>query len=289
MIQCPQCDAVSAFRHGCDRCGFAPPEIDGFPAWAPELARTSIGYDPSHFAHLFGHESGNFWFRARNRLILWALQRHFPGAQTLLEVGCGTGFVLAGIHAARPAMRLTGAEAFAAGLAFAHSRVPEAELVQMDARRLPYVEAFDVVAAFDVLEHIVEDESVLRSMHRALRPGGGLFLSVPQHRWLWSAVDDAAGHVRRYRARELEQKVRAAGFEILRSTSFVSLLLPAMALSRRRASPVRGTDLYTELQIDGVTNWLLERVMDLERGLILAGVNLPVGGSRLIVARKLPA
>jgi SAM-dependent methyltransferase len=286
VIQCPQCGAVSALRRGCDRCGFAPPEIDCFPAWAPELARTSIGYDTSHFARLFGYESGNFWFRARNRLILWALQRHFSGAQNLLEIGCGTGFVLAGIHAARPAMRLTGAEAFTTGLAFAHARVPEAELVQMDARRMPYVEAFDVVAAFDVLEHIVEDESVLRSLHRALRPGGGLLLSVPQHRWLWSTVDDAAGHVRRYHARELEEKVRAAGFEILRSTSFVSLLLPAMALSRRRASPVRGIGLYTELQIGRVANWLLERVMDLERGLIRVGASLPVGGSRLVVARK---
>jgi SAM-dependent methyltransferase len=275
-----------AGRTGCGRCGFAPPEIDGFVAWAPELAHGGVSYNAQHFEQLFEWEAGHFWFRARNRLILWALQRHFPGAQSLLEIGCGTGFVLAGIQAALPGLRLTGAEAITAGLAFAKTRVPRAELVQMDARRVPYVDEFDVVAAFDVLEHIQDDAQVLCSMHRALRPAGGLLISVPQHRWLWSSVDEAADHVRRYEAAELEAKVRSAGFEILRSTSFVSLPLPAMLLSRRRARRGRKFDPYAEFRLGRSVNRMLEIILDLERGLIRAGLSLPVGGSRLIVAKK---
>ncbi len=285
MLKCPQCQQVGSLRTGCERCGFRPAEIDGFTAWAPQLAHAGAGYDPGHFERLFGFEEENFWFRARNALIVWALGHYFPETRSLLEIGCGTGFVIAGVQRAFPALRLTGAEAFTAGLAFARSRV-HGRLEQMDARAIPYVAEFDVVAAFDVLEHIAEDEQVLRSMHQATRPGGGLLITVPQHGRLWSQFDVSAGHFRRYRAGDLEAKVRAAGFDVVRSTSFVSLLLPAMMLSRRRPQRGRDYDIYAEFRIGRGLNRVLESVLGLERGLIRAGVSFPAGGSRLVVAKK---
>src|SRR5262245_32874290 len=110
----------------CPRCGHEPPRIAGFPAFAPEIAEGARGYDPAHFAELARLEAGNFWFRARNRLIVWALRRHFPGIRRFLEVGCGTGYVLTGIAQALPALAVTGSEASAHGLAFAARRVPGA-------------------------------------------------------------------------------------------------------------------------------------------------------------------
>ena len=116
--------------------------------------------------------------------------------------------------------------------------MPDAELLEVDARRLPFEAEFDVVGAFDVLEHIEEDERALIEMHAALRPGGGLVVTVPQHPALWSAVDEYSRHVRRYRRSELLTKLRDSGFEVIHWTSFVSLLLPAArplatALSRQ--------------------------------------------------------
>ena len=115
------------------------------------------------FDHLPAAEERSFWFRSRNELIVWALRRYFPDARSLLEVGCGTGFVL-GWHSrgASRSCALVGAELFAAGLDVAAKRVPDAELLQMDARRIPFRNEFDVVGAFDVLEHIDEDEQALR-------------------------------------------------------------------------------------------------------------------------------
>ena len=102
----------------------------------------------------------------------------------------------------------------------------------MDARRIPFECEFDVVGAFDVLEHLVEDESALAQMFNAARPGGGLLVTVPQQRYLWSASDEYAMHQRRYSRAELRAKVESAGFQIERITSFNSLLLPLMILSR---------------------------------------------------------
>ncbi len=97
-----------------------------------------------------------------------------------LEIGCGTGYVLSGVAQAYPAATVVGTEVFSVGLPYAASRVRSAELLQMDARQIPYVSEFDVIGAFDVLEHIDEDELVLNSMFRALRPGGGIAITVPQ-------------------------------------------------------------------------------------------------------------
>jgi len=272
----------------CPACGHEPARRDGFPAFAPELAGGAAGFDPAHFAELARLEAGNFWFRSRNRLILWALRRYFPQARRLLEVGCGTGYVLSGLAAALPGLALTGSEAATAGLAYAARRVPDAALVQMDARRIPYCSEFDVVGAFDVIEHIEDDAAVLAALHGALAPGGGLLLTVPQHPGLWSEFDRRAGHVRRYRAAGLRALVLQAGFEVVRMTSFVTLLLPLMLLSRlaRRAPAGADQDALAELRIARPLNVAFERTLDLERMLIRAGVPLPAGGSLLVVARR---
>jgi len=271
----------------CPQCGFEPQVLGGFPAFAPELAHAKEGYDPAHFSALAGLESRNFWFRARNRLIVWALGRYFPGARRFLEVGCGTGFVLSGIAAAFPALEIAGSEVAAEGLDFAARRVPAARLIQMDARRIPFRGEFDVAGAFDVIEHIEDDRAVLRALREALVPGGGLLLTVPQHPYLWSEYDVHARHVRRYRATDLRAKLVEAGFEIVKMTSFVTLLLPLMTVSRLAQRKSRaGYDPLAELRIAPWLNWVLERALDFERLLIRAGIPFPAGGSLLVVAKR---
>lgn len=272
----------------CPYCGDQPAQRDGFLEFSPDFL-ADAGFKDAHFGELVNLEARNFWFRARNKLIVWALQRYFPDKPNFLEVGCGTGFVLSGISAACRHLKLAGSEISSAGLAHAAKRVQGAELFQMDARAIPFVEEFDVIGAFDVLEHIEEDEKVLGQLHRALRTGGGLLITVPQHEFLWSRMDVHACHVRRYGARDLAAKVRAAGFDVLRMTSFVSLLLPLMLASRlRQRQPYEGGsyDPLAELRIGGLTNSLLERVMDVERLLIRAGLSFPVGGSLMMIVRK---
>lgn len=288
MKRCPQCStAHNSTDWVCPACGFVPSQQGGFPAMAPELAHGGAGFQPEAYAELAALEAGNFWFRARNRLIVWAMRRHFPQIKRYLEIGCGTGFVLSGVAQAYPQASLTGSEVFSVGLPYAASRVDTAELIQMDARHIPYEEEFDVIGAFDVLEHIEEDDVVLSEMLRSLLPGGGIVLTVPQHPWLWSRQDDYACHVRRYSAGELRDKVLRAGFKVELETSFVSLLLPAMLASRlaqRKASAT--SDHMAELRLPSFINRAFEGVMNIERLFIRLGFRFPAGGSLLLIARK---
>jgi len=248
----------------------------------------NIGFKTHYFKELAELEAGNFWFRARNRIILWALHKYSSELTSFLEIGCGTGFVISSISKRFPGVRLLGSEYLEEGLVYARQRVPAAEFAQMDARFIHYESELDAIGAFDVLEHIEEDEAVLQQIYKALKPGGFVFITVPQHRWLWSAVDEYACHVRRYGANELHQKVCWTGFEIIRSTSFVSTLLPAMVLSRllQRNKTNMSMDDLAGMRVNPILNKLFEWLLNFELALIRVGIALPVGGSRLLVALK---
>lgn len=245
------------------------------------------GYDDSYFSLLERLEPDSFWFRSRNRLIVWAVRTYSPDATTLLEVGCGTGFVLAALSTEAPQIELTGVEPSSRGLEVARRRLPHVPLLEMDAGNLHFNAEFDVVTAFDVLEHIEDDDGALSKMRQAVRPGGHVMLTVPQHPRLWSAADEAASHARRYTRHELVEKVERVGLAPLRVTSFMTLLLPLMALSRlRERGKVSGYDFEKEFRRSRRARFILEPITSLERLMIEHGASFPVGGSLLVVAER---
>lgn len=288
MKVCINCGAILPDDNWvCTSCHWEATKLDGYLSFAPTLARGSEGFKQEYFSELAELEENNFWFRSRNRVIVWALGHYFPSATSFLEVGCGTGYVLSGINRSFPKIQLWGSEIYCTALEFAAARVENATLFQMDARKIPYENEFDVIGAFDVLEHIEEDKKVLQQIYRAVKPGGGTILTVPQHPFLWSQQDEAACHIRRYRKLELKKKVEDAGFRVERSTSFVSLLLPLMVLSRlcKRAHQDQ-YDPMAELKMGIFANTILENIMNIERVLIKWGIDMSVGGSLLVIAKK---
>jgi SAM-dependent methyltransferase len=92
--------------------------------------------------------------------------------------------------------------------------------------------SFDVVSAFDVLEHCDPEQDALAEMHRVLAPGGRLLLSVPAYQWAWSGHDVANGHHRRYTRARAVSAVGAGGFRVLRATYGFTAVFPAFAAER---------------------------------------------------------
>jgi SAM-dependent methyltransferase len=268
------------------------PLQNGIPLTAPSLADTVDGFDPADFDFLARVEVEHFWFVPRRQLFGALAAKYAPQARRFLEVGCGSGNVLKAIASSRHWNRIVGFDAHPRGLALARARLPDSvELLQGDAQTLPLRRAFDVIGAFDVLEHLREDEAAIAGIRAALADHGIFLAAVPQHPSLWSASDDVAHHVRRYERGELDRKIAAAGFEVVFSTSYSVSLLPLMALRRHLAGRLgRGPDprviARKELEVAPAVNWVLTFVLKAETALTRLGVSWPVGGSRIIAARK---
>lgn len=288
MKRCLNCNATfNASDWLCPICSFRPVEMSGVTCFAPDQAIHSEYYDASSYSRISKFQNTHFWFRGRNELICSQLKKYFSDALSLIEIGCGTGQVLRAIHHAMPEMKISGTEIYTSGLAYASQVLPDAEYLQLDAQSMPYVDEFDVVCAFDVIEHIDDDLRVLQQMYQVCKLGGGIILTVPQHRWLWSYKDEVAHHKRRYERLELEQKVRNSGFEVIAITSFISLLLPLMYFSRKRQQSAKSTDLQSEYNISPIINSFCLMCSRIENFFIKHGINIRWGGSLLLVAKKL--
>lgn len=132
---------------------------------------------------------------------------------TILELGCGLGAV--GARLAQTAAYV-GAEPDEQSYAVAASRIGAVggTVIHGDHTAVPPGQRFDLVAAFEVLEHIEDDEGALAQWLPLVRPGGHLLLSVPADPSLFGLSDVAAGHYRRYTADDLRQRLEAAGADV---------------------------------------------------------------------------
>lgn len=250
------------------------------------------GYDPSHFAPLVAVEDRHFWFRARNRIISLLAQQARPGfaaGYRVLEVGCGDGNVLRFLETACSDGVVVGMDYFQEGLLYARGRCA-CPLVQGDLKLPPFGKTFHLIGMFDVLEHLPDDRQVLHDLWRILDAQGSLILTVPAGPALWSAFDEAAGHCRRYRKEELEQKLKECGYIVDYLTPYMTGIYPLVWLSRRFGKR-GGTDemaraIERDLQVVPILNGLLSFILSQEIHWIRRRRQLPFGTSLLAVARK---
>jgi SAM-dependent methyltransferase len=151
--------------------------------------------------------------------------------------------------------------------------------------RLPD-ESIDVLIASDVIEHVEDDRAALEEWFRILKPTGRLILFAPAYPWLWSVHDEKNHHFRRYRKKELYDKLRQAGF-VVEKYSFwnLTLALP-LYLFRLASRLVPAFDRITPLQLPGpFVNRSLLALLIFENKL-LAHVSFSVGISLMAVARR---
>lgn len=223
-------------------------------------------------------EREHFWFKARRRVIRQLMRDYLNVTpNTILEVGCGTGFNL-------DIWRAFGANIFGMDSLAAYLK-GKSNVLAGDVHVLPIVSGCaDVVVALDVLEH-VDDTEALNEICRALKRDGFLFLTVPAMPWLWSYRDDAAGHKRRYTRATLEKLVTDHGFSIKRVSYFIWALFPLVIfsrlMSRKDAAPRDREDFPGKTM-----NNVLTLVSRIDAFCIRVGLELPWGSSLVLVAQK---
>ncbi len=292
MKICLSCGcSFSSHDWECPNCGKAPDSYDGFLSFLDGGGSSREPFNPECFPRLYQLEAGSFWFLHRTRLILKAMKEYFYSSAHVLEIGCGTGFVLSEIRKKHPQITLSGSDLFPEGLHFASTRIPDASLYRMDACRMPFDREFDLILALDVLEHIEDDSRAIGEIFRSLKPGGGAIVTVPQHPWLWTIQDEKAFHRRRYAREELTAKMAGKGFRIVSITSFITLLLPVLIFSRIFARFAtnrrkREYDPLRELKLKPVINAVMQAVCKVEERILANGADLPAGGSLLCIGIK---
>jgi len=238
--------------------------------------------DPAYIAVHMEEDRSHWWFRGRLAVIRASLRRALPARRVrLLELGCGSGNVLAALGEFGEAVGMDAHEdltaaARAAGLDVRVGHLP-------DDLGVPPGWA-EVVLLLDVIEHVDDDVAALRAARAAVGEGGLLVVTVPAYQWLWSGHDEVLGHRRRYTAAGLRAAVERAGFEVLRVSYFNTLLFPLLAAVRgwKRLRGDRGHDLRRPT---APLNRLLEGVFAFERHLV-PRLPVPFGASLLLIGRR---
>jgi SAM-dependent methyltransferase len=230
-------------------------------------------------------EGSHWWFVGRRRIIEGFLARicsNFSGQPRILDVGCGTGANLEMLSRFGDA---EGIDVSQEALSFCRERGLK-NVRWGEAEGIPFADGtFDLVTAFDVVEHLDDDVGGLKEIYRVLRPGGRALLFVPAFMFLWGVQDDVSHHRRRYTLSNLKQAVEAAGFKVERS-SYANITFFAPILLARLLMRITGFRPQSENNINiGALNGVLGRIFGTERA-ILNRANLPFGVSAICVARR---
>jgi SAM-dependent methyltransferase len=172
------------------------------------------------YARLLGAPANGL--RIRLRRVLPATEGSY---RAILDAGCGSGVFSFELAKQHPEATVTGVELEPDLVARANQIAKRAGLSNCsfeegDVTKLDFSGAFDLVVSVDNFEHVEDDVAAMRTLCRALRPGGRLVAHVPgyERRWLLFGRRvnfDVPGHVRPgYRADQLVGKLREAGFEV---------------------------------------------------------------------------
>ena len=224
----------------------------------------------------------HWWYRARREVLAALIRRCAmpPRGARILEIGCGTGHNLpmlgqfGEVDALEVDETARGMAEQRLGREVLSAPLPELSGVA-DGR-------YDLIGAFDVIEHIDADEAAVAAIARRLKPGGKLVVSVPAHQWMWSAHDVVNHHVRRYSKGQLKRLIERSPLKLDAIGYFNSLLFPA-AVAERLASRLRGKEASDLSLPPRPLNTALERTFAAERHLI-GRVPLPPGLSLFAVA-----
>ena len=215
-------------------------------------------------------EQTHWWFVVRRRILEQVLGQHadsLPGQSRILNIGAASGFSSQWLSRFGDVTSVENDAAF-----LAHLQKTGQPAVEASAENMPFPDqAFDLVCAFDVLEHLDDDHLAYREMLRVCKPGGLIFIAVPAGSGLWSPHDEVNGHRRRYSLRSLRELTTSLPCREIWTSHFNTLLYVPIALVRkgqrffRRKETLNQSD-FVYYRGSGFVNSLLQWIFSLEVG-----------------------
>ena len=230
---------------------------------------------------LMGAHDRSYWWHVARRLVWRSVLDKWLSPipnRKILDIGCGSGINLEFL---RRWGLVVGIDQSEAALASAKQY---GAVERGDALNLPRPnETVDLITAFDVLEHLPDDQSALKEWGRVLRSGGYVAISVPAYQWLYGPHDKVLLHQRRYALDELAGKLSRAGFKPIFSSYVFMFTFPIFLAQRsltRSLNQGAGYNLAPPM-----INRLLIGLGSLE-AMLVKFISLPFGSSVFILAEK---
>lgn len=229
-------------------------------------------------------EETMWWYKGRRKVCFDMLDRYVgqDSAKKILDVGCGTGY---NVRLLERYGTVCGIDASAEALDFCRARgIQNVSLHGADALPFPS-QTFDLLTAFDVIEHIEDDRGALLEFSRVLKPGGWLLIYTPALPWLYNRHDRIVHHKRRYRFPELEDKLSNSGWKI-RHLAYVNAFVLPLVLLARFFSNFGPEDRHQEMEVPHpFINDVLTKLCAVEQILVRRSL-LPIGMSLVALVQK---
>jgi len=247
--------------------------------------------DERYYTEYFKLEREHWWFRARSNILAAQVARTIPPRARILNVGAAMG---ASSEMLGRFVSVTSVEYEKACCDFV-SRHFGKTFINASITDLPFPAAsFDLVCAFDVIEHVQDDARAVAEMMRVCRPGGLVMVTVPAFMALWSHHDEVNHHVRRYRMPRLKRLfqrdgdvVRASYFNAFLFLPILGVRLATKLVPQRWIRSGAGSDFT--LASSRLLDSIFYGVLSFENFWLGAGLTLPFGVSILVSSKKTPA
>jgi len=247
------------------------------------------------YEYLYRLEADFWWFAGMREITAALLDQLLPPRdRVILDAGCGTGGNLEWLARYAGNGHVVGIDLISTAIEFCRKRTHE-RLALASVTDLPFAAgSFDLVTSFDVLVQIPDggaDERATREMFRVLKPGGIAFVRGAAYEWMKSGHDRALDTQRRYTLGALGEKLRRAGFEVLRGTYANCLLFPVAAIRRLLLKRLRLADEGSDVKplpqnLQGLNRVFTNALLWEAKRLRDPNAKLPAGLSAICVARR---
>jgi len=228
----------------------------------------------------------HFWYVGRNNIILSLIDIIMnDSVERILDYGCGTGELLNNLNIIYPSKEIYGADISELAIDYCSSRGLDTVInLNIDEPKENY---YDLVMCLDVIEHISDDVEFLCKMHKLLRSGGKLLITVPAYDILWSGEDYVSKHFRRYTRKILKNKINNAGFRINKISYYNFLLFFPLVIVLVVKRIFRPRSMYESdiVDMNKLTNRILTWIFSSEKWL-LRFMTFPFGASIICIAKK---
>lgn len=247
--------------------------------------------DKNYYALYHEMEQHHWWFKARASILesqVKSIAKAYNRPLTILNVGVATG---ATTKMLEQFGEVVSVEYDKDCCEFLKSYV-NIEAVNASMTSLPFKDGeFDLVCAFDVIEHIEQDELAIQETYRVLKNDGAYIFTVPAFKFLWSDHDVVNHHFRRYTRSELVNKIRQSGLTVQYYSYFNTILFVPISFIRliKPFKPGEKKEYKSDFEaykVNGFSNRLLYRIFLSEKALLEKKIRMPFGVSILAMGTK---